>query len=79
VNGPGTEVHQVAAKNVMKETNDHLWNVREVAGFLGLAQGTVYHLVSQRRIPFTRLSSRCLKFRQSEILAWIEAKSLKAE
>ena len=59
----------------MKETNDHLWNVRDVAEFLGLAQGTIYHLVSEGRIPFTRLSPRCLKFRRSEILAWIESKS----
>jgi len=46
-------------------TQDRLMNVREVAEFLGLAPGTIYHLASQRRIPVVRLSARCLKFRQS--------------
>jgi excisionase family DNA binding protein len=57
--------------------NDRLLNVHEVAGWLGLSPGTVYHLASQRRIPVIRLSARCLKFRRSEILAWIETKSQK--
>jgi excisionase family DNA binding protein len=54
---------------------DGLLDVKDVAEFLGLAVGTVYHLVSQRRIPVVRLSPRCLKFRRSEIEAWIESKS----
>jgi len=58
-------------------TDDRLMNVREVAELLGLSPGTVYHLASQRRIPVVRLSARCLKFRHSEILAWIESKSQK--
>lgn len=58
-------------------TQDRLMNVREVAELLGLSPGTIYHLASQRRIPVVRLSARCLKFRHSEILAWIEGKSQK--
>jgi excisionase family DNA binding protein len=54
---------------------DRLMNVNGVAELLGLATGTIYHLVSQRRISFVRLSARCLRFRRSEILAWIELKS----
>lgn len=39
-----------------------LWSVREVAEFLGLAVGTVYHLLSQKRLPCVRLSARCVRF-----------------
>ena len=56
-------------------THDHLLDVREVAAFLGLAEGTIYHLVSQRRIPFVRLSGRCLRFRPSDLEAWIATKT----
>jgi excisionase family DNA binding protein len=47
--------------------DDRLLNVNEVAEFLGLAVGTVYHLVSQKRLPCIRLSARCLRFRRSDL------------
>jgi excisionase family DNA binding protein len=47
-------------------TND-LMTVPEVAEFLGLAVGTVYHMVSQKRLPCVRLSARCLRFRRSDL------------
>jgi excisionase family DNA binding protein len=56
---------------------ENLMNVKQVAELLGLSPGTVYHLASQQRIPVVRLSARCLKFRRSEILLWIESKSEK--
>jgi excisionase family DNA binding protein len=51
---------------------DRLMNVNEVAEFLGLAVGTVYHLVSQKRLPCLRLSARCLRFRKSDLNAFID-------
>ncbi len=42
-------------------------DVREVAEFLKLAPGTIYHLVSEGRLPCVRLSARCLRFRQSDL------------
>jgi excisionase family DNA binding protein len=55
-----------------KEMNgDRLMNVNEVAEFLGLAAGTIYHLVSQRRLPCIRLSARCLRFRCSDLEEFI--------
>jgi excisionase family DNA binding protein len=56
---------------------DRLWDVKDVAEFLGLAVGTIYHMASEGRIPVVRISARCLKFRRSEILAWVERKSQK--
>jgi excisionase family DNA binding protein len=44
--------------------------IGEVAAVTGLAVGTLYHFVSQRRIPVVRISRRCIRFRLSEILKW---------
>jgi excisionase family DNA binding protein len=52
--------------------NDRLLNVAEVAQLLGLSKGTVYHHVSERRIPCVRLSARCLRFRESEMQEFIK-------
>ena len=44
----------------------------EVANLTGFAEGTIRHFVSQRRIPFIRISPRCVRFRRSDIEAWLE-------
>ena len=46
---------------------DRLLNVSEVAELLGLAPGTIYHLLSQKRLPCVRLSKRCVRFRKSDL------------
>jgi excisionase family DNA binding protein len=46
---------------------ERLLDVKEVAELLGLAVGSVYHLVSEKRLPCVRLSARCLRFRESAI------------
>jgi excisionase family DNA binding protein len=51
-------------------TNE-LMTVNDVAEFLGLAVGTIYHMVSQKRIPCVRLSARCLRFRRSDLEEFI--------
>lgn len=51
---------------------DRLLTIKEVSGLTGLAVGTLYHLVSQRRIPVVRLSKRCIRFRQSDLSDWIQ-------
>jgi len=53
---------------------DRLLNIREVANLIGLAPGSVYHLVNQRRIPVVRLSRRCIRFRIRDVNAWIDGK-----
>jgi excisionase family DNA binding protein len=55
--------------------SEALWDVTEVADFLGLAVGTVYHLLSQKRIPCVRLSTRCVRFEPSVIAAWVAQRS----
>ncbi len=48
-----------------------LLTAREVAERTRVSTGTLYHWVSQRRIPFVRLSRRCLRFREADIDRWI--------
>lgn len=52
---------------------DRLLTVDEVAQLTGLAVGSIYHLVSQSRIPVVRLSSRCIRFRYSDLMIWISS------
>ena len=47
--------------------SNQLMTVSEVAEYLGLAVGTIYHMVSQKRLPCVRLSARCLRFRRSDL------------
>lgn len=49
-----------------------LLNIKEVAQLTGFSVGTLYHFVSQRRIPFVRISSRCVRFRTQDIEKWLE-------
>jgi len=51
-----------------------LINIRELSELIGLDCGTIYHFVSQGRIPVVRISARCIRFRLSDIEAWLESK-----
>jgi excisionase family DNA binding protein len=51
---------------------DRLLTIEEVAELTGLASGSIYHLVSQRRIPVVRISSRCIRFRLSSLERWFD-------
>lgn len=53
--------------------SDRLLTINEVADMTGLTVGTLYHFVSQKRIPVVRLSKRCIRFRKSDLSNWIEA------
>jgi excisionase family DNA binding protein len=54
---------------------DRLLTVVEAAHFLSLAPGSVYHLISQRRIPVVRISARCVRFSRNALLKWLEGMS----
>jgi len=56
-----------------------LWDVNEVAEFLGLAVGTVYHLLSQKRLPCVRISGRCVRFDPRRIEEWVLERTEKPE
>ena len=51
---------------------DRLLRAREVAELLGLSPATVLDWFEDGRLPGFKLSSRAVRFRESEILAWLE-------
>lgn len=59
----------------MKELTNELVNVQEAAEYLGLAVGTVYHMISEGRLPVTRLSKRCVRFRLRDLNEWLDKKT----
>ena len=52
---------------------ERLLTIQEVSEWTGLAVGTLYHFVSQQRIPVVRLSKRCIRFRYSDLDLWISS------
>jgi excisionase family DNA binding protein len=52
--------------------DDRLLTIKEVSKLTGLAVGTLYHLAAEGRIPATRLSRRCLRFRLSALKKWLD-------
>jgi excisionase family DNA binding protein len=56
---------------VSNAENNRLMDIKAVASWTGLSVGTLYHLISQRRIPVVRISSRCVRFRLSDLEKWI--------
>jgi excisionase family DNA binding protein len=56
-----------------------LLDVTEVAEFLGLAVGTVYHLLSQKRLPCVRISARCVRFDPRQIEEWVKERTEEPE
>lgn len=55
-------------------TVKELLDVRDLSALTGFSSGTLYHWVSERKIPFVRFSSRCVRFRRSDIDSWIAEK-----
>ncbi|MBV5330351.1 MAG: helix-turn-helix domain-containing protein [Chlorobium sp.] len=51
-----------------------LWTAADVVRVTGLKLGTIRKYVRMEWIPFTRLGS-AIRFRPSEVEAWVEARS----
>ena len=56
-------------------TQTKLLNVKEAAGFLNIAVPTLYNWVSQGRIPVIKISGRCIRFRLSDLHAFLDQKT----
>jgi excisionase family DNA binding protein len=54
--------------------SERLLRARDVADLLGVSPSTVLDWWEDGRLPGFRLSSRAVRFRESEVLAWLEAK-----
>ncbi len=56
-----------------------LLNIRELAALTGFSQGTLRHWVSEHKIPIVRFSSRCVRFRLSDIQEWLAGKVIRPD
>jgi excisionase family DNA binding protein len=57
-------------------TERRFMTVKEVSQIYGLAEGSIYNMVSQRRIPFTKFG-RLTKFDRYKLDQWTEKNSVK--
>jgi excisionase family DNA binding protein len=51
---------------------DKLLTVSELAEVLHVAPGSIYHWLSQGRLPAVRFGKRCVRFRQDDIRAFLD-------
>jgi excisionase family DNA binding protein len=49
-----------------------LWTIHEAASFLRISTGTLYHWVSEGKIPCLHFGARCLRFDPHQIKKWAE-------
>ncbi|MGA8215797.1 MAG: helix-turn-helix domain-containing protein [Candidatus Sulfotelmatobacter sp.] len=47
-----------------------LWKVDEAASFLNISSGTLFHWVSQNRVPCLKFGKRCLRFDPQQMKQW---------
>ena len=52
-----------------------LLSVKELAEYIGLAIGTIYHMVAAREIPYYKIR-KSVKFSVAEIDDWIKKKKV---
>ena len=50
-----------------------LLTVKEVAELLRVDRYCIYRWVAESKIPFIRLTTRCLRFRKEDIDAWLNS------
>ena len=54
---------------------DSLWPEAPAANFLGLQTRTMQSYRQNRRGPvFVRISSRCVRYRKRDLIAWVESR-----
>jgi excisionase family DNA binding protein len=56
---------------------DKLLNKKEVASLLGVSVKAIDKWVGEQRIPFLRLSRKCIRFRPSEIQSYLNKLKVK--
>jgi excisionase family DNA binding protein len=55
----------------IENEDQRLWTVTEAARFLQISPGTLFHWISQNRVPVIRLSPRCVRFSRKALLEWV--------
>jgi excisionase family DNA binding protein len=66
---------ETQSKSWSDAPNKRFLDVKEAAEYLGLAESTLYTMVSERRIPFTKMGRRT-KFDRGKLDPWIHSNSV---
>ena len=59
--------------------NDEMLSYDQAAEFLGLPKGTLYAMVSARRIPHVGPGPRLVRFRLGDLQAWVRSRVVAAQ
>lgn len=54
-----------------QQSSDGLWNITSTAKYLGMSIAFLRKAVRQKRIPFTRIGNKSLRFSKRELDAWV--------
>lgn len=55
-------------------SDEKLLSIQDVAVILGMKKSNIYTMTRKKLIPFYRIGDRLIRFKQSEIEAWIMQK-----
>lgn len=58
--------------------DDELLTYDQAAKLVNLKLGTLYALVSQKRVPHVRLGRRLVRFSRSELTAWLQQHAVRS-
>lgn len=56
---------------------DQYLSYQEASRLLSVRTGTLYSWVSRKVIPYTRVGPRVVRFRRSDLEAWLNGRSVK--
>jgi len=61
---------------IPKETTGLRMNAAEAAAFVGVAEKTIRKLTSEQRIPFIRISARCVRYDRQKLADWLASRTV---
>ena len=67
------ESHSTAGAIKTDLATQRWWTIGEAAGYLSVSVAFLRKRVRQRDIPFKRVGSKALRFRQQDLDAWLDA------
>jgi excisionase family DNA binding protein len=70
--------HFSAMPEKQESFEDRLLKISEAANYLRVTVNSLYHMVSQGRVPCIRLSKRCLRFRVADLKQLVSEKYVPA-
>jgi excisionase family DNA binding protein len=56
----------------MKTSDEKLLiDIKELSSLIGISVGTLYHWISEGRVPHVKLSQRCVRFSVPAVRTWL--------